>query len=238
MSFKFTFVLPALIFLSTQVQALEIGCQLHPSELNKKASAAVENFYKKESSLPDSLVLTSDFEFEQNQSKESLLVGTLEGFYRPAQSDNYALTPLPFLTVPLNREEHVVYVCAHYENDPTKTHVTIYLMRGSKLDPLRFGNALGNLLRKPSLQVKPLSFTLIDFKKIKKDFLPIFKWIPVIDWGIVVTDTVQQSVLRAITDMAKVGVERITVTSTGIELATGVDLKNPRKALIKKTISF
>ncbi len=238
MSLKRWLFTTALFFVATQAHALENGCQLHPSELNSKASSAVESFYKKQSSLPNSLVITSDFEFEQKQSEESMLVGTLEGFYRPEQSDNYALTPLPFLTVPLNREEHVVYVCAHYESDPAKTHVTIYLMRGTKLDPLSLGNALGNILRAPSLKVKPLSFTLVDFKKIKKDFLPIFKWIPVIDWGVVVTDTVQQSVLRAITDMARVGVERITVTNTGIELASGVDLKNPRKALIKKTISF
>ena len=232
-------VLLLLMVLSRQVQALEYGCALPTRELNATASKIVEKYSRQKRSLPESLVLNSDVSLNQAVGAPAPLVeGSIEGFYRPAQDDNYALTPLPFLTVPLDRDRHVVYVCAHYNSDPTKTHVTIYLMRGYRLEASNIGSFFGNTLRGPQLEVRPMSLVLVDIKQVRRNLLPVFRWIPVVDWGLALTDSFQRAVLNAVTDMARLGVERITVTPEGIELATGVDLERPNQVLVRKFIKF
>lgn len=227
--------------LGIQAQALEYGCQLHPKDLNEMGTRMVKSFAARKQSVPNSLVVTSDFEVGSsgNESESTQYAkGTLEGFYRPAQDDFYSLIPIPILGIALSRERNMIYVCAHYDTDPRKTHVTVYMLRGYYLDPTSLGTVIGNLASGPRLEVKPLTAALVDINSIRKDFLHFLKWIPLIDIGLNATNGIQRLLVNLIGDFTGVGVERLTMTMEGVEIASGINLKNPEKATIKKFISF
>ncbi|MFS4459205.1 hypothetical protein [Bdellovibrio sp. HCB2-146] len=226
-----------------QAQALEYGCKFHPKELNEKGTNMVKAFAARKQSVPESLPVTPlQIEYaESNSGEETSQVakGTLEGFYRPAEDDFYSLIPIPVLGIALSRERNMIYVCAHYDSmDPKKTHVTVYMLRGYYLDPTSLGTVIGNLASGPRLEVKPLTAALVDINFIRKDFLHILKWIPFVDVGLNATNGIQRLLVNMVGDFTGIGVERLTMTMDGVEIASGIDLKRPEKATIKKFISF
>jgi len=232
--------LALIFFTAVRAQALEYGCQLQPKNIGPVGSRMVKAFTDKKQSVPDSLVLTADFEGETSfgATPDKDMRGTLEGFYRPREDDFYSLLPIPALGISLRRERNMIYVCAHYDQDPKKTHATIYMLRGYHLDPTGLGTLIGDLFKGPQLQVKPLTASLVDISGLRRDFLFLLRWLPMLDLGLAATDGIQRLITVVVADFAGVGVERLTMTPEGVEIATGVDLKNPRKATIKKFIAF
>ncbi len=231
----------SVLFLPAMAYALEYGCQVPPKDLNAVGTRMVESFVKQKKSVPESLVITADFEstdIELEGSNSRQLKGTLEGFYRPATDDFYSLIPIPVLGIALSRERNMVYLCAHFDEDPAKTHVTVYMMRGYHLDPTSLKTAIGNTFSKPQLEVKPLTASLLGISKIREDFLFLLKWLPFMEIGFDATNGIQRLLANILGDFTGIGVERLTMTFDSVEIAAGVDLENPRKAFVKKTISL
>lgn len=234
-------ILFLVLILSLKSFALEYGCDLHPSELNDLATKTAETFRSQKKSFPESLLITVKFEgtlSTEIPSPDNPLYGTVEGFYRPLEDAYYSVIPIPILGVALSRDKNVLYSCAHFDEDPQKTHLTIYMMRGSKLDPLSLGNILSQMSFNRKLEVKPLTASLLGVNEIRDRFLAITAWIPIFNLGYQITDGLQSILANALGDFSGLGVERITLTMDYIEIASGVDLKNPRTARMIRTIRF
>lgn len=226
-----------ILLLGTQAHALDYGCQLKPDQINDVGTRMVKAYADKKQSVPDSLVITADFETVIGEDKPYAM-GTLEGFYRPKDDDFYSLIPIPVLGISLSRTRNMVYLCAHYDADPAKTHVTVYMLRGFHLDPTSVSTAIGNFANAPSLKIRPLTAALVDISRIRKEFLTFLKWIPLLDVGLDATNGIQRILSNLLGDFTGVGVERLTMTAEGVEIATGVILNNPKKAVITKFIPF
>jgi hypothetical protein len=229
-----------ILLIGFKAQALEFGCQLKPSEINDVGTRMVKAYSDKGQSVPDSLVIASEFEAEVSSDPASnkYAMGTLEGFYRPVDDDFYSLIPIPVLGVALSRDRNMVYLCAHFDKDPAKTHITVYMLRGFKLDPTTLSTVVGNAANGPSLKIRPLTAALVDITRIRKEFLSFLKWIPLLDVGLEATNGIQRILSNLLGDFTGVGVERLTMTTEGVEIATGVILQNPGKAVITKFIPF
>jgi len=234
------FVLSIILFTNFS-WALEYGCQIDPKNLNEAATKAVVNYYRQKQSVPNALIVTSEFEAEWSgteEEPEQKMYGTLEGFYRPQENDYYSILPVPILGMSLSRQENMIYICAHFNEDPAKTHFTAYLFRGNHLDPLRFGNFIGDFGSSPKLKIKPLPASIVGIGKVRRQLSRTFRWMPLFDLGLQATEQIQGLVVKALGDFSKVGVERITMTQEYIEIASGVDLGNPSKARLQKKINF
>lgn len=225
-----------ILLFAFKAQALEFGCQLKPSEINEVGTRMVKAWADRKQSVPESLPIT--VEFPEADSEKQYAVGTLEGFYRPADDDFFSLIPIPVLGVSLSRERNMIYLCAHSDIDPAKTHITVYMLRGFYLDPTNLGNFAGNLAHGPSLKIKPLTAALVDISRVRKEFLTFLKWIPLLDIGLNATNGIQRILSNILGDFTGVGVERLTMTTKGVEIATGVILQNPGKAVLTKFIPF
>jgi hypothetical protein len=165
--------------------------------------------------------------------------GNVEGFYRPKKNGYYSLLPVPILGVELSRVRHVLYICAHVDNDPQKTHLTIYMMTGYRIDDLNIKNFLLDVLVGPSLEVKPAGLSLFGLTEIRKKVLFWLDWSPVFRFFYDALDGVQRIASNLIGDFTGVGVERITLTLDRLELAGGIDLKKPNeKPRLVKNIYF
>jgi hypothetical protein len=228
-----------ILLIGFKAQALEFGCQLKPTEINDFGTKMVKAYADRNQSVPDSIVLTSDFETSSSDDAASkYTTGTLEGFYRPVDDDFYSLIPIPVLGVALSRDRNMVYLCAHADKDPAKTHITVYMLRGFHLDPTTLSTVVGNAANGPSLKIRPLTAALVDITRIRKEFLTFLKWIPLLDVGLEATNGIQRILSNLLGDFTGVGVERLTMTNDGIEIATGVILMNPTQSKITKFIPF
>ncbi len=235
------FCFVAALFFSWGARALDYGCQLKPNQLNEVGTRFVKMAASKNQSLPNSITITSNFYGEWHPTKEAAknkMRGTVEGFYRPEIDDYYSITPLPFFGVAINRDRNVIYICAHIDQDPKKTHFTAYMMRGFDMDPTNFGNFVGDLLSGPSLTVKPLPASLIGISEIRKKFLFWLHWFPFFNEGIEATDSLQRFIVSKIGDFTGIGVERITLTKEFIEIASGINLNDPTDARMIRKIQI
>lgn len=225
--------------LSTQALAVKVGehCLVKPFQLEPLTNKMLLAHQAEKMIFPDSSVI--QFEATGNfGSKGSEQDGTFEGIFRPEDDGEFSLTPLPILVVELKRTRELVYVCAHSSTkNPHENYMILYFLRGYGLGPATPGSFFGDLLFN-SVKVKPVTLTPLGLLPVKKLFtrenginpLGIFL-IP-----IVVTDAIQRGLTSAISTFSKIGVERITLTNYSVELATGVSLAEPEKALFKKVI--
>ena len=164
------------LFFALSAKALEYGCELQPSELNFWATKTAETFRNQKKPFPEFLTIQSQFQgtwvksedgpWKPSEDASEPTYATVEGFYRPLEDAYYSLIPIPIFGVALSRDKNVLYSCAHYDSDPQKTHLTIYMMRGSKLDPLSWTNVFGRMGLSNDLVVHPLSASLVGFNEI------------------------------------------------------------------------
>lgn len=223
---------------SVNTYALEAGCKIQPRDLNKVATRAVKKFAAKGESLPDSLVITSEFSAVISSdpvTTDQKFFGTLEGFYRPLDDDYYSILPIPILGMHLSRARNVIYLCAHYDKDPKMTHLTLYAMEGFHLDPTSLQTIIGDTFSGPKLKVQPLPATIVGLSTFRKFFAKILRWFPLGDFSFKTIDALQRFIASILGDITGVGVERVVLTSEYVQVASGIDLNNPDKAMITKT---
>lgn len=233
-------VLLALLNVTT-VEALEYGCKLKPYQLDAAGTRLVILAHDQHRSLEDSITINSDIVGKISSSEDDTnnsLQGTVEGFYRPQVDGYYALTPVPIFGVELNRARHVVYICAHVDPDPKKTHFTVYLMRGYDMDPNRMENFFGDLFLDTKLKVEPLVVSVLGLSVIKRKLFSWLSWLPLFELSFQLLTEVQGLVSNTIGEITGVGIERITVTKEHLELAGNIDLNNPDKPGFSKVITF
>lgn len=235
---KLVFVgLIVLMGLTFESLAFETGCSLQPSELNPFGTKVAKIVSDKNTSMPRNIPLQSEFEISQENGVRKYY-GTFEGFFRPKNDDFISIIPLPILGFDLSKDRVVLYVCAHYTDNPAESHLTIYFLRGYHLDPLSTSNFVGNILFKPQLNVKAVPATLLGIGEIKLFFIQIFRYIPFVDLYFETFSLVQRFFANLLGDVTGFGVERIELTDKFFRVSSGVNLNSPRNARITKTFTL
>lgn len=235
MIFRFLF---SLFFMSLPTLALEYNCKLKPNEINSYGTSIVEKIAKKKMSLPENIPLQTEFEADFDSVNGSKFYGTFEGFYRPSEDDFISLTELPVLGFDVSKERIIVYVCANFDPNPKKTHLTIYFLRGYHIDPTTFSNFWGDMLYKPHMKIRPVPASLLGISKIKMFFLRIFRFIPFSSNFFDTWSLLQRFIAESVGDITGFGVERIEITQEYFKVSSGVNLDSPRESIYKKTFKL
>lgn len=220
-----------------QCFAFETGCKIQPNQLNEYATKLVKTVSSQDTSLPDNVPIQSDFEFSLINGKKRF-TGTFEAFYRPAEDDFLSIIPVPILGFDVSRDRVVIYLCAYATEKKDDLHLTIYFLRGYHLDPMKMSNFFGNVVFDPSLKIKPVPASLLGISEFRKFFLKIFRYIPFVDIYFQTFSMVQRVFANAFGDITGVGVERIELTQKFLRVSSGIDLNNPREALISRTFQL
>lgn len=214
-------------------------CLVKPSQLEDLTNKMLMVHQIEKRIFPESSVI--QFEATGTLAPENgAQEATYEGIFRPEEDGFFSLTPLPFMVIELRRSRELFYVCAHTSTEnPRNNYMILYFLRGYRMGPRTWDSFLGDLLFN-SVKVKPVSITPLGTSGLKKLFSSQngFNPLGIFLIPIEITDTVQRALTNALSTFTKVGVERITLTSTNLELASGVDLERPHKALLKKNIAL
>ncbi len=229
------------IFLNHTAMALDYGCMLKPIQIDGYGSNLVKRVHAQNRSLPDSITIRSDFSGEINSfedTSKNKTIGTIEGFYRPQIDDYYSVLPIPMFGVALSRDTQVLYICAHIDEDPNKTHFTVYMLRGYHLDKTKLGTIISNTLHGPGMKVKPATVSVLGLNEIRKELLFWMEWFPVFQWSFQAIVGLQRLLFDVIGDITELGIERITLTKDHVELAGDIDLNKPDKPGFVKIIPF
>lgn len=217
--------------------SFETGCSLQPHQLNDFGSRVTKSIATAKASFPKKIPLQSEFEFETKQGVAKFY-GTFEGFFRPQNDDFFSIIPLPILGFDVTKDRIVIYVCANYSDKKEDSHLTIYFLRGYHLDPSRFGTYIGNAFNDPELKVQPVPATLLGIGEIKMFLLQIFRYIPFVDVYFESISLVQQFFANLLGDVTGFGVERIELTEDFLRVSSGVNLKSPREARIRRNFKL
>tara|TARA_B110001454_G_scaffold219201_1_gene251906 strand:+ start:50115 stop:50942 length:828 start_codon:yes stop_codon:yes gene_type:complete len=227
----------AILFLCQYSFSFETGCSLQPSDLNDFGTKVTQKIAAMKTSLPKSIPLQSEFEYEIKDGQKKFY-GTFEGFFRPQNDDFFSVIPLPILGFDVTKDRIVLYICAHYSDKKEESHLTIYFLRGYHLDPPKFGTLISSWIYDPQLKVKPVPATLLGIGEIKMFFIKIFRYIPFVDIYFETISMLQRFVANMLGDVTGFGVERIELTEDFLRVSSGVDLKSPREARISKTFKL
>lgn len=222
---------------SFPVKALEYGCSLNAKNINEVGTKIVRDLKEKKEALPENIPLQFDFDSEFT-NKSIKMNGTMEGFFRPAEDDFYSIIPIPFIGFDISRDRVVIYACIHIDEDPSKTHLTLYFMRGYHIDPLSWSNFVGDLVNQPELKIRAVPASLIGISEFKKFLFRIFRYIPFSNLPFDALGVIQRTIANTLGDLTGFGVERIEVTTDFIRISSGVNLDNPSEVLFKKTFSI
>jgi hypothetical protein len=233
-----------LLLLLTSFQpawALEWGCNLRPAMIPEVGSRLIRQYNERNLSFPNHVNLRTNvkvgFRSRGGVAEKSVTSGTVEGFYRPAQNADYSYFALPIFNFQLNRDHDVVYLCAHDDPDPKKSHVTLYILQGYRLEPLDFTSQWQDLFNKAqmragSVKVKAIGMGMMD----ELNPFPLLDSIPLLSQIKDIPTQILESLNRAIGEFVALPmgaqIERVVLTSDYIELDTDVDLLHPEQARV------
>jgi hypothetical protein len=236
----FLFLISFILFIGHALHADQLGCQLTPKDINEQATDIVKMNYANKTQMPDNLILytTARANFGGTDGIDFHL--NAEGFLRPLSSESYVLFAPLFITVKLSRKSDVLYLCAHGDDEFIKTHATLYFLSGYGLERGGIKNGVSNLFHPPSLKISPLKISVFGLSQGIGEISSIFGHIPILNvlaaLPLEILKDIQNDLEGAISEIGGLGVERIVLRADNIEIATGIDINDPTKAKIIKTI--
>jgi hypothetical protein len=217
----------------------ELGCKFSPAEINAKATNIVKERKKSNTPVEDNMHVYTGF-------KGKLLTDEIdyrfngEGILRPLQSASYVIIKPLLLTAKFSRKHDAVYICAHDDDDIMKTHATIYFLHGYGIERSGIKNDISNLFHPQSLVISPIRLSVFGVSQGLHEISAVFGHIPIINilaaLPLDILKSIQNDVMGAISEIGGLGVERIVLRADTIEIATGIDINDPTKAKIIKTI--
>jgi hypothetical protein len=130
-----------------------------------------------------------------------------EAFIRPDRDDAFQILPIPLFMVQLEKKRDTIYICAHLETaNPSKNLSVAYFLRYNQIRPITPMplplRQINNLLTGP-LENTPFMVTGVPMKVLAR---------------------AQSIFVHIFSDITKLGVDRILVTSNEIKLYSGGDL--------------
>jgi len=233
-----------LLFLfANNVFAVGEHCLLKPSEIAPMAKKIFTVNKSEKTYFPNESTLQMDIEADFSMIKgefKSQTVATVEGFYRPDESNLFSVLPIPLFVAQLERERDVVYICAHNEElNPSQNYIIVYFLKGYRISKTTFATFVGDMFF-DSIDIKPISLVPIATLPFRNFFEKTLKGTPFVILGLPVDlfTQLQNVVVSVLSLFTGIGVERITVTDTTINLGSGIDFNNPTKSRISVNIPF
>ena len=144
-----------------------------------------------------------------------------EAFIRPDADGVFQILPIPLFLIEMKHSRDSIYICAHIESeDEAKNEILIYF--------LRHGN-IKTIIPKP-----------IPFMSLKNFFWNNLRRTPLVLAAVPlqVYETLQNTAMNLISDITKVGVDRVRIKGRQIELYSGGDPAQFDTYVIKKVIDF
>lgn len=211
-------------------------CLIKPDQIGPTAQKIFVVNKQDHQYFPNESVLQMDVESQislQDGQFKNQSVLTFEGFFRPDESNMFSVLPIPLFVAQLERERHVVYVCAHKEEaNPSQDYIIVYFLTGYRISRPTMSTFIGDMLF-DSIDVKPISLVpigTIPFRHLIENKL---KGSPFVLLAVPVDlfTQLQNMVVHVLSFFTGIGVERITVTDQNINLASGINLKKPQTAV-------
>lgn len=234
-----------LMMISSDLYALEFGCSLMPSELAQVGTRILKKVHSVGKSFPDDLNLSTHLYariHSAEEQKNSQVSSTVEGFYRTIRDEGYVYFAIPILRFELTREHSVVYLCAHADSDPQKTHITIYFLNGYGLDPLGWRSGWGDLLHPTQMKLSPIEVSLIAVGFDDWLLFPFLESIPILGRVTSIPTGILEELNLALGEFLTrpfgARVQRIILTPEYLQLDSDVDVKHPDQATVFFRFNF
>ncbi|MDG0817221.1 hypothetical protein [Bdellovibrio svalbardensis] len=154
-----------------------------------------------------------------DSEEESFGEGDYEVYVRPDEDGAFQVLPLPLFMVEMKKDRDSVYLCAHFDSkDAAKTEIVMYFLRNNRIKP-----------------ITPKPLPLMGIKNIFKNRL---RRTPLVLIGapFAIVEKVQEVLTNIWGDLTKLGVDRIRITSTEIQLYSGGDPGQFDSYVLKKVI--
>lgn len=156
-----------------------------------------------------------------SEDDETIVDGDYEIFVRPDRSGAFQILPLPLFEVELKKNQDSVYLCAHFDSqDESKTEAVIYFLRDGRIKP-----------------ITPQPLPLLSIRNIFHKLLHRTPFV-IIGAPIAIAEKLQRLLMDGVGDLTKVGVDRVRITNTQIELYSGGDPAQFDHYVFKKVIKF
>lgn len=176
-------------------------CRLSVNEV--EAMAARVKWQNRSGAEENTAVLQAGGTIARN-GKAGGYTADYEAFVRPDRDESFQILPIPLFIVHMEKNHDAVYVCAHYDSvDLSKSVSVVYFLRDDKFHP-----------------VSPMPLPFSEFKKffLIKNTPLMFATVPL---GILAK--IQTVFIHGFGDLTKIGIDRMRITSTQIEIASGGD---------------
>lgn len=241
---KFLLCLISFNFLTLDA-ALALGehCLIKPDQIGTvaqrifKANKAEGEYFPEQSIVQNRAESQVNFKNGKFTAQRDV---TFEGYYRPSESAWFSILPIPLFVAQLDRDRNVVYICAHNEEDPAKSYVIIYFLKGYKISKTNFGTFIGDFLFSSidldSINLMPIG--TIPFKNFFDKAGEIIPFASLVGAPISVLAFVQNLVVEVLSHFVGLGVQRVVVQDDHVFLESGIDMSHPEKARFSRKISL
>lgn len=245
MIFRFFCLIGFTLIFSNTSYALEFGCSVMPSELAQLGTRILKKVHSERKPFPDDLNLSTHLLARvqsTDEQKNAKVSSTVEGFYRPTRDEGYVYFAIPILRFELSRAHSVVYLCAHADLDPQKTHISIYFLNGYGLDPIGWRSGWGDLLHPTQMTLSPIEVGLIGVGFDDWLLFPFLESIPILGRVTSIPTGILEELNLALGEFftRPFGgrIERIVLTPDYLQLDSDVDLNHPEKASVFFRFNF
>lgn len=212
-------ILAGLLLLSA-VQA-QAKCLLEPSQIEEVAQRIV---WEDESGQKQNTALVQSTAAGIVSDDGSASQIDYEAFIRPDEDGVFQIIPLPLFLVEMKHSRDSVYVCVHIDSEnEEKNQILIYFLRH------------GNI---KTVTPKPLPLMSIKnffWNKLRKTPLAPLALVAV---PLTAYEILQETAMNVISDITRVGVDRVRIIGRQIELYSGGDPAQFDQYVIKKVINY
>lgn len=177
-----------------------------------------------EDKFDNSAVVQSNVQFPVSiDAKGNTTSGMLldyEAFLRSDADGSFQVLPLPlFFEIDLRRFQDIVYVCAHINTLNPKENISyVYFLHNRKISP-----------------VLPMPLPIQQARQFVRK---LFAGTPLelLKWPFKIGDDIQEDIIHFFADVTKLGVDRVRITDTEVQLFSGGDPGQFDSYALRKTI--
>lgn len=242
------------LLVAGQSHGVSPGCRYFPREFVTLSDRMIRSFYSNPHRndpgaivFPYELPLQTDVDLSMSLStNQTRGILRWETILRPTKTAYVNLIGL--VTIKLDHDRDLMYICINDEiGKPRNSHVTIYFMSASGLNPRRGMNAglpltsrldpsqLFDNTPTPLVWLSPVTAEIMPLSNISDTLTKVSDWVPILGTIFKIPAALPREFGKLIVRGNKAigaGVERIVIRNNIIEFATDVNVNNPDQALI------
>lgn len=192
-------------------------CKIAPENIEQVAAGIRwQNEYGEED---NTAIVRSEWKASVSKGKRTTYAADYEAFLRTDHTEAFQVLPVPLFMVQMEKERDAIYICTHldYENE-RKSLTVVYFLRNRRIHPITPMplpiSQLGKLIWGP-IENTPLIVTKLPLSVLAR---------------------AQTLIVHAFSDLTRIGVDRVRITESQIELYSGGDPAQFKTYILKKVI--